>query len=64
MDNFTKTDDTHRKIIVVLGMHRSGTSTVTRGLRVPGASLGENLMPPAVDNNEKGFFEDGSAAWK
>lgn len=46
------------KIIVVLGMHRSGTSVVTRTLEALGISLGENLMPPAENNNEKGFFED------
>ncbi|GEM_PF-1686341 len=46
------------KIIVVLGMHRSGTSVVTRTLETLGISLGENLMPPAKNNNETGFFED------
>ena len=46
------------KIIVVLGMHRSGTSAITRALETLGVSLGGNLMPPAADNNEKGFFED------
>ena len=57
MEHFLKIGD-NRRVIVVLGMHRSGTSAITRGLQVLGASLGENLMPPAVDNNEKGFFED------
>ena len=47
-----------RKIIVVLGMHRSGTSVITRGLEALGVSLGTNLMPPAAGNNDKGFFED------
>lgn len=46
------------KIIVVLGMHRSGTSAITRALEALGVSLGDNLMPPAEGNNEKGFFED------
>ncbi|MCW1935103.1 hypothetical protein OMD46_00125 [Pseudomonas sp. MDMC_285] len=45
------------KIIVVLGMHRSGTSVVTRTLEALGISLGENLMPPAENNNEKGFLK-------
>jgi O-antigen biosynthesis protein len=45
------------KIVVVLGMHRSGTSVVARGLEVLGISLGDNLYPPAVDN-PKGFWED------
>jgi glycosyltransferase involved in cell wall biosynthesis len=46
------------RIIVVLGMHRGGTSAVARGVNAFGVSLGHNLMPPAVDNNEKGFWED------
>jgi len=45
------------KIIVVLGMHRSGTSVLTRALTVFGVNLGENLIPEAPDN-EKGFWED------
>lgn len=47
-----------KRIVVVLGMHRSGTSAVARGLKALGVELGEHLMPPAADNNEKGFFED------
>jgi hypothetical protein len=47
-----------KSLFVVAGMHRSGTSAVTRLLEVMGVSLGENLMPPAHGNNEKGFFED------
>ncbi|EJO95119.1 hypothetical protein A471_03555 [Ectopseudomonas mendocina DLHK] len=46
------------KVIVVLGMHRSGTSVITRALEVLGVELGDNLMPAAENNNEKGFFED------
>jgi hypothetical protein len=47
-----------KRIIVVLGMHRSGTSAVTRGLQTLGVDLGSNLMPPVPGNNEKGFYED------
>lgn len=47
-----------RRIIVVLGMHRSGSSALTRGLKALGVSLGDNLMQPAPGNNEKGFWED------
>lgn len=46
------------KLIVVLGMHRSGTSVITRGLKALGVDLGNSLMAPAPGNNEKGFFED------
>lgn len=47
-----------KRLIVVLGMHRSGSSTITRALNVLGVALGDRLMPPAGDNNAKGFFED------
>jgi hypothetical protein len=46
-----------KSLVVVLGMHRSGTSAITRGLEVLGVELGDELMPPAPDN-EAGFFED------
>lgn len=42
--------------IVVLGMHRSGTSALTRTLSLMGAALPNVLMPPAVDN-VRGFWE-------
>lgn len=38
-------------------MHRSGTSAVTRGLKVVGVELGTHLMS-AADDNSKGFWED------
>jgi len=43
--------------VIVLGMHRSGTSAVTRGLEVLGVQLGDNLHPSGEDN-PKGFWED------
>lgn len=46
-----------KHIVVVLGMHRSGTSAITRGLQVLGVDLGDSLTPSASDN-EKGFWED------
>ena len=46
-----------KNIIVVLGMHRSGTSLVTRGLQVLGVELGDALLPPQKDN-PRGFWED------
>jgi hypothetical protein len=49
---------TCQRLIVVLGMHRSGTSTMTRALQAMGVELGSRLMPPAEDNNAKGFWED------
>ncbi|MHA6491672.1 glycosyltransferase [Pseudomonas borbori] len=46
------------KVLVVLGMHRSGTSALTRGLQALGVELGGNLMPAFEGNNSKGFWED------
>lgn len=43
--------------ILVLGMHRSGTSALTRVLNLCGVDLGTRLMPPAEGNNELGFWE-------
>ena len=45
-----------RKAILVLGMHRSGTSAVTRCLNLLGAEVGNKLLPPAEDNRS-GFWE-------
>jgi hypothetical protein len=49
--------DAIKRLIVVLGMHRSGTSAVTRGLQVMGVGLGDRMMP-AMPDNVKGFWED------
>jgi GT2 family glycosyltransferase/glycosyltransferase involved in cell wall biosynthesis len=49
---------TYKKLIVVLGMHRSGTSAISRGLQVMGVELGDRLMPPNMEVNAKGFWED------
>ncbi|MDE6735322.1 MAG: glycosyl transferase family 1 [Desulfovibrio sp.] len=46
-----------RRCLLVLGMHRSGTSALARGLAVLGASLGDELLP-ALPCNPRGFFED------
>jgi GT2 family glycosyltransferase/glycosyltransferase involved in cell wall biosynthesis len=45
------------KLIVVLGMHRSGTSAIANALGCMGVSLGDDLLPAGKDN-PKGFFED------
>lgn len=47
-----------KKIIVVLGMHRCGTSVITRALSTLGVDLGNHLMPASGGNNDKGFWED------
>ena len=43
--------------IIVLGMHRSGTSALSGVLSLLGAHPGESLMPAAKDVNPKGFWE-------
>jgi len=47
----------NKRVVVVLGMHRSGTSVITRALKVMGIELGTKLMPPH-DDNKKGYWED------
>ena len=47
-----------QKLVVVLGMHRSGTSTITHALTTMGVELGDTLLIPMQSVNEKGFFED------
>jgi len=46
--------------ILVLGMHRSGTSALTRCLNLAGMDLGSNLLSPAK-MNAKGFWEHADA---
>lgn len=46
-----------KTLIFVLGMHRSGTSAVTRMLNILGAELGDDLLEAQQGVNEKGFWE-------
>lgn len=50
-----------RSVVVVLGMHRSGTSVLTRVVSLMGAALPDNLIPAAVDN-PTGFWESRDVA--
>jgi hypothetical protein len=43
--------------VLVLGMHRGGTSAVAGLLQHSGFDLGHALMEPAAGINDKGFFE-------
>lgn len=47
--------------VVILGMHRSGTSALTRVCNILGVNLSDNLLPPAKGNNETGFWEHQDA---
>jgi len=51
-----------RRVLVVLGMHRSGTSAVTRLLNLLGADLPGDLMPALPEINETGFWESEEIA--
>lgn len=45
-----------KRVILVLGMHRSGTSAIAGLLNTLGVELGKNLLSAAADN-PKGFWE-------
>lgn len=51
-----KTRHAESRAILVLGMHRSGTSALTRVLNLLGADISSNLMAPDK-GNETGFWE-------
>jgi len=46
-----------KKVVLVVGMHRSGTSVLAAGLHALGVQFGQNLLPEN-EENVKGFFED------
>lgn len=48
---------TPTQTLLVAGMHRSGTSAITRILNLLGAALPDNLMAPHSEFNPKGFWE-------
>lgn len=45
------------QVICITGMHRSGTSMLTRIVSLMGVELGSRLVPPLPNNNETGFWE-------
>lgn len=49
-----------RRAILVLGMHRSGTSAAARTLNLLGAEVSDKLVAPAEDNS-LGFWEHSDA---
>lgn len=50
-----------KKGILILGMHRSGTSVVGRLASAAGIALGEDLFPAQKGVNERGFWENAAA---
>ncbi|MGQ9368815.1 sulfotransferase family protein [Azospirillum sp. ST 5-10] len=51
---------TANRALVVLGMHRSGTSALAGTFHKLGLDFGSNLMPPEEGSNEMGFWEHNS----
>jgi len=49
-----------KKCILVLGMHRSGTSAITGVFKIMGIGLGAEMMEP-LPENPKGYFENVTA---
>jgi len=49
----------NRRAIIVLGMHRSGTSALMRVVNLCGVDLGSNLMLADPNVNPKGYWEHG-----
>ncbi len=43
--------------LIVLGVHRSGTSALAGALSLLGVELGEPLMPPRAGENTRGYYE-------
>ncbi len=54
---YQETNSPSRRVVVVVGPGRSGTSALTRGLGALGVELGDNLKR-ATRKNARGFFED------
>jgi hypothetical protein len=45
------------RAVLILGMHRSGTSALARGVQMLGVYLGNNFLSPRLDN-PTGYWED------
>jgi len=56
----SKPVETKARALLILGMHRSGTSAVTRVVNLLGAKIGDRLVPPGYDN-PSGFWENATA---
>ena len=56
-ENQTARSARMRHLLLVLGVHRSGTSALTGVLSELGVALGDALLPPS-EANPKGFFEN------
>ena len=50
--------DNNRKLLFVVGMHRSGTSALCAALEACGATFGGELLGAMPGVNDEGFWED------
>ncbi len=46
-----------KKALLVVGMHRSGTSALAGALSILGVDVGQDLLPARTGENDLGFFE-------
>jgi hypothetical protein len=53
-----------KNIYVILGVARSGTSAIARGLKALGIDLGDKINPGNEKWNAKGFWEDTDIVYK
>ncbi len=53
-------EEKERIILFVVGMHRSGTSALTRAFGACGATTGDDVLSPMEGVNSEGFWEDKS----
>lgn len=51
-------NDIDSELVIVAGMHRSGTSLICRILGMQGYELGNNLLEGIENINDDGFWED------
>lgn len=51
-----------KQVLIVIGMHRSGTSAITGALKCLGVQLGKKLYSGHRDINAKGYFEHSDIA--
>ena len=56
-DSQKKSTTVLKSMLLIAGMHRSGTSALTRVLSLSGATLPKSLLAPVKEENEKGFWE-------
>ncbi len=54
----TNSSSPSKNIFVILGVARSGTSAIARGLKALGIELGDKMSPGNPKWNAKGFWED------